>query len=357
MSPPNTNITASSTTKAKSVYLLSRLHQLFVTGQFEDALQTIKQLRCMRDDFDENLCDDDYMVEALMHRHLGEVKRSLVCLNTWAQYNPANATVLKMEAKSLFVQGQWMNALRILKKSLLYAGKDWEIHHQIGLCYWKLGNNQQAVEFLKKALDIHVHESTLDALGKFYISTNDFETALQVYKEAHELAPDNSKFTILLSMLYASKGLDELASTILHDSLIAEQYTLNKAFTYGLILQRQRKQDDAQKKYKATLALCPDNPLFWNNLGVCLFNQNKLVASISCLKHAMYLSPLCWQISFNLGLCHLKTRQFLSAAIYFNQSANVCQSPEAFRMLSIAMEKLGDFESAEAASKESQRVE
>jgi hypothetical protein len=46
---------------------------------------------------------------------------------------------------------------------------------------------------------------------------------------------------------------------------------------------------------------------------MCFFGKNRFVASIACLKKALYLDPFEWIISYNLGLAHLKTQQNASA--------------------------------------------
>ena len=40
----------------------------------------------------------------------------------------------------------------------------------------------------------------------------------------------------------------------------------------------------------------------WNNIGMCFFGKHRYIASIACLKKALYLDPFEWIISYNLGL-------------------------------------------------------
>jgi Bardet-Biedl syndrome 4 protein len=43
----------------------------------------------------------------------------------------------------------------------------------------------------------------------------------------------------------------------------------------------------------------------WNNIGMCFYGKGKYVASVACLKKALYLDPFQWISAFNLGLVHL----------------------------------------------------
>jgi Bardet-Biedl syndrome 4 protein len=51
--------------------------------------------------------------------------------------------------------------------------------------------------------------------------------------------------------------------------------------------------------------------------------MQRYIASIACLKKALYLGPFEWIISYNLGLVHLNTGQYASAFHYFSTSINL----------------------------------
>ena len=56
---------------------------------------------------------------------------------------------------------------------------------------------------------------------------------------------------------------------------------------------------------------------------MCFFGKRKLVAAVSCLKRANYLSPFDWKILYNLGLVHLSLQQFASAFHFLSASINL----------------------------------
>lgn len=66
----------------------------------------------------------------------------------------------------------------------------------------------------------------------------------------------------------------------------------------------------------------PNSSLIWNNLGLCFLDKNKKIIAATCLRKALYLLPFEWIISFNLGLIHLMSEQYVSAFIYMNTAAN-----------------------------------
>ena len=71
------------------------------------------------------------------------------------------------------------------------------------------------------------------------------------------------------------------------------------------------------------------------------------MASIACLKRALYLDPFEWIISYNLGLVHLNTGQYASAFHYFSTSINLKPDfPSSYMYLAITLNRLDDFDNA-----------
>ena len=74
------------------------------------------------------------------------------------------------------------------------------------------------------------------------------------------------------------------------------------------------------------------------------------VQAIACLKRASYLAPFEWMVSFNLGLAHLKVKQYASAFQFFSATINLNPSfGPAFAMLGVSLMNLNDHANAEAA--------
>ena len=80
---------------------------------------------------------------------------------------------------------------------------------------------------------------------------------------------------------------------------------------------------------------------------MCFYGKQKYVASIACLKKALYLDPFQWIAAFNLGLVHLHQEQYASAFHYLSVSINwKGDFSNSYMYLGITLNKLNDFESA-----------
>jgi Bardet-Biedl syndrome 4 protein len=97
-------------------------------------------------------------------------------------------------------------------------------------------------------------------------------------------------------------------------------------------------------KYRIAAVYNPDSAELWNNIGMCFFGKQKYVASVACLKRALYLDPFQWIAAFNLGLVHMNTEQYASAFHYFSAAINLKPDfSNSYMYLAITLNKLGDF--------------
>jgi Bardet-Biedl syndrome 4 protein len=100
-------------------------------------------------------------------------------------------------------------------------------------------------------------------------------------------------------------------------------------------------------KYRIASVYNPDSCELWNNIGMCFFGKQKYVASISCLKRALYLDPFQWIAAHNLGLVHMTTQQYASAYHYFTVASNLKPDfSNNYMFLGITLNHLKDIESS-----------
>lgn len=115
----------------------------------------------------------------------------------------------------------------------------------------------------------------------------------------------------------------------------------------GTILQEVKQDvDGAFQRYRQSEIF--ECPILWNNLGICFASKNKFVATITCLKRALFLNPLDWRINYNLGLINLKLKQYASSFQFFKNSVAFCTipNPNLLTLLGICLEFLNDIPNA-----------
>ncbi|KAF0029544.1 hypothetical protein F2P81_018649 [Scophthalmus maximus] len=200
-------------------------------------------------------------------------------------------------------------------------------------------DNKAAESWYKRALQVTRKVDILTPLGALYYNTGRYEEALQVYREAAALQPDNTdiwlalaqvlamasrtteaeKMTLdiisregsciecyrLLSAIYSKRGnfteaLDALDRALQHNpsdlTVRAELY-----FSKGNQLREMNQLDQAFESYKKTVELKPDQSQAWMNMGGIQHMKGDYAAARMYYQRALLLSPSSKLLKENLA--------------------------------------------------------
>nr|XP_048279873.1 Bardet-Biedl syndrome 4 protein isoform X2 [Myodes glareolus] len=303
------------------------IHLYYIRKDYEACKAVIKeQLQETQ-----GLCEYAIYVQALIFRLEGNIQESLELFQTCAVLSPQCADNLKQVARSLFLLGKHKAAIEVYNEAAKLNQKDWEICHNLGVCYTYLKEFNKAQDQLHSALQLNKHDLTYIMLGKIHLLEGDLDKAIEIYKKAVEVQ--------LARLLNVTSPPEAILAA-------------------GSMMQTHGDFDVALTKYRVVACAIPESPPLWNNIGMCFFGKKKYVAAISCLKRANYLAPFDWKILYNLGLVHLTMQQyasafhFLSAAINFQPKLG-----ELYMLLAVALTNLEDTENAKRAYAEAARLD
>lgn len=298
----------------------------------------------------QGMCEYAVYVQALIFRLEGKIQESLELFQTCAILNPRSTDNLKQVARSLFLLGKHKAAIEVYNDAAKLNQKDWEICHNLGVCYMYLKHFNKAKDQLNNALQLNRHDLTYMMLGKIHLLEGDTEKAIEVYKKAVEFSPENTELLTTLGLLYLQLGVYQKAFEHLGNALTYDPSNYKAILAAGSMMQTHGDFDVALTKYRVVACAVPESPPLWNNIGMCFFGKKKYVAAISCLKRANYLAPFDWKILYNLGLVHLTMQQhasafhFISAAIHLQPKLG-----ELYMLLAVSLTNLEDAENAKLA--------
>ncbi|XP_007906956.2 Bardet-Biedl syndrome 4 protein [Callorhinchus milii] len=295
----------------------------------------------------QGMCEYAIYVQALIFRLEGKIQESLELFQTCAILNPQNLDNLKQVARSLFLLGKHKSAIEVYNEAARLNEKDWEIEHNLGVCYMYLKDFEKAKEHLNCALQHSKHDLSFVMLGKVHLLDGNVEEAIEVYKKAVEFSPENAELLTTLGLQYLQLGLYQKAFEHLGNALTYDSNNYKAILAAGSMMQTHSDFDVALSKYRVAAHSSPESPPLWNNIGMCFFGKKKYVAAISCLKRANYLAPFDWKILYNLGLVHLTMQQFASAFHFL--SAAISLHPkmgELYMLLAVALTNLEDPDNA-----------
>ncbi|NXH66966.1 BBS4 protein, partial [Hydrobates tethys] len=319
------------------------IYLLYVRRDYDECKAVIKeQLQESH-----GLCEYAVYVQALIFRLEGKIQESLELFQTCSILNPRSADNLKQVARSLFLLGKHKAAIEVYNEAAKLDEKDWEISHNLGVCYMYLKHFNKARDQLNNALELNRHDLTYMMLGKIHLLEGEMDKAIEVYKKAVEFSPENTDLLTTLGLLYLQLGDYQKAFEHLGNALTYDPGNYKATLAAGSMMQAHGDFDVALSKYKVVASTVPESPPLWNNIGMCFFGKKKYVAAISCLKRANYLAPFDWKILYNLGLVHLTMQQYASAFHFLSAAINFQpKMGELYMLLAVALTNLEDIENA-----------
>ncbi|XP_010882590.1 Bardet-Biedl syndrome 4 protein isoform X2 [Esox lucius] len=351
--PPATEIRKTRPKKAPELPIQERrnwlIHLHYIRKDYETCKAIIKeQLQETR-----GMCEYAVYVQALILRLEGKIQQSMDLFQSCAVLNPGSSENLKQVARSLFLLGKHKAAIEVYNEASQLNQKDWEISHNLGVCYIYTKDFTSAKEQLNIALGLSKHDLTYMMLGKIYLLEGDNDKAIEVYRSAVEFSPENTDLLTTLGLLYMQQGKYQRAFEHLGNALTYDPNNFKAILAAGSMMQTHGDFDVAMNKYRVAAYAVPESSPLWNNIGMCFFGNKKYVAAISCLKRANYLSPFDWKILYNLGLVHLTMQQYASAFHFLSAAVNLQpKTAELYMLLAVALTHMDDWENAKRSYEE-----
>jgi len=130
-------------------------------------------------------------VQALVYRQEGRIIEALDYFQKCVLENPSLINI-KQVAKSLTLLGRYRLAIDAYKEALTRTTNDWEIFHNLGLCYLHLKELTEAKKYFLQALQIsNIQEASYLELSKVYMLENNRDEAEALYERGAKHNPES----------------------------------------------------------------------------------------------------------------------------------------------------------------------
>jgi len=289
-------------------------------------------------------------VKGLILRQQGRIAESLTSFQAALCLNPTNVNNLKQVGRSLYLLGKHHTALEVYEEAERLKSEDREIWHNKGMCHLYLKDYTSAINCFEDANSIQRHESTYLQMGRVYRLLGREDAALAIYLDALETCPESPELLTTVGLQFLKVGNNSKAFEYLGNSLTYDPKNAKTILAAGSIIQDNQDMDVALVKYRVAATQTPNSAQLWNNIGMCFFGKEKYVATVACLKRAIYISPFEWIVCYNLGVVHLSTGQLASAFQYFSTAINLQPTyARAYLYLAVTLAGLDDFDNSCAA--------
>ncbi|MDH5257969.1 MAG: hypothetical protein OEX07_08165 [Gammaproteobacteria bacterium] len=194
-----------------------------------------------------------YTNKALDHFNHGDIENAMKYAINATEINPEEERALNLIGVIYKQKNDLIRAARYFESAILADNKNPNYYYNLGIIRKESGDTKGALESQLSALALSNHNTLyLNETGLIYINLNLPLKAREVLDQAYEIDPENISTCINLSHLYVILG------------------DIRKSIDYS----------------NKAIAIDPDRPESYNNLGKALLSANFHEQGIECIKQA-----------------------------------------------------------------------
>ncbi|MBC7474900.1 MAG: tetratricopeptide repeat protein [Candidatus Sericytochromatia bacterium] len=260
-------------------------------------------------------------------------------------------------------------AENLYKQILLIESNNHEVIHLLGVLYSQKKSYSEAIEYVKKAIEINNHPMYINNLAENYRRLGEFDQAILNFKKVIQIAPNFAEAYFNLANTLKQKGDFIEAENNYLEAIRINSNHFKAYFNLGNLLLDQKRFSQAVIYYQQTLKLNPDFIEATNNLKIAndfleqennkltdinntldilgiaktLMNQGNYDQAIKYYNRAKEIYPNEADIYNNLGFIFSKQNNWLEVINNFKKAIEV--KPDfitAYYNLAKAYEKIGD---------------
>ena len=250
-------------------------------------------------------------------------------------------------------KGRYVEAEEQLKATIRRWPVDGKAYFALGKIYVDQDKNEQAVEFLRRALpNLRPYWSAWAHfnLGLLYQRKNLREQAKAAYLEAIRLRPNFPLALNNLGLLWDSEGNYTDAGNAFHQAIASDPTYASPHYNLGLLYQRQNLREQAKAAYLEAIRLEPNSPMALNNLGLLWVSEDNYARAEGAFRRAIDADPSYARAHFNLGQTYERQGLKEQAKAAYREAIRLEQTyAKALNNLGILLESEGNYAKAEDA--------
>lgn len=326
--------------KKPSVWLA---HRFYVIEQFDLCLNVVDQTLRKNPDNPEAL-----NLKGCVLRTKGKIDEALGCFQSAAFMDSNNIRHQIELIKCLFLLGRYNQSLSMLKNlESTRGGNTWEVHHLIGQCEYRLNRLGDAIDSFQNALDADERIETILELFDVYEKLSDKQSIEALIKESLVKHSTNASLHYKIGRYFVSQNQLNDAFPKFSFSFDKDNLNFLAALFCGAIIQVNTDVTRSMNYYRQAFIGVPRSTALWNNVGLCLYRNNKIDSTVACCKKITSVTPFDAIPFANLGLTFLNMKMFCSAAIFLRKAYSLNPNlGSVSEGLAIALMNLGKFDAA-----------
>ena len=228
------------------------------------------------------------------------------------------------EAIELYKQGKFQEAIDIFSNILEHEDDNAEIYNNMGLCYTKLGNFEQAEKSYTKSIKLNpLIPQTYINLSDLYYKSGDLSGAIGVLERGSYEIEDNYVIVHLLARVYIEDSRYDMAITELEKILDAQPENYDAFYDLGRVYFELGNYEASISNFENVIEYKEDNEYLYYYLGQAYEGNNEVDKAIS-----NYLKAVTYNEKFalpykKLGILFLAREDFEDAIEFFEDYINL----------------------------------
>ncbi len=199
------------------------------------------------------------------------------------------------------------SALSYLLQGLSHVKNDTRGFFHLGEVQFELGQYDETIASLERAVALQPrYAEAYYKLGWVYIATKNYDLAIRYYRKALEQKSDEPRYMEGLGIALADAGYSDEALKVLEAAL---QLDRQNPYTYyylgNIYVQKLRQPEKAIADYKELVALDPDFPNGYLNLGNTYGLLGHYKQALKAYEKELFVRPRSPLVFFNLGRVYM----------------------------------------------------
>ncbi len=216
--------------------------------------------------------------------------------------------------------GNLIEAEKIYKDILAIDDNNFYALNYLGALYCQIGNYDNAINYINKALQIYPDAHAYYNLGLAYQGKKFFDKAISSYKKALNLDPNMADAWVNLGIIFFKNEMQtDDALKCFKEALRIKPNHTEAYNNLGIILRQKGQLEEATECYQKAIQLNPEYPDVLLNLAIVLQESGKLEEAITYYKKALNYKPGSFEILFNLGTALMEEGKQDEALSIFNE--------------------------------------
>jgi protein O-GlcNAc transferase len=262
--------------------------------------------------------------EAQKFHRAGQFNRTECLCQEILSANPFHPGALHLLGMISIQKGKNQEAVQFIQKALLQNEKSVEYYANLAVALQNLGRDEESVSAAVRALSLNPnHFYAYNTLGNAFKSLKRWEEAEKSFLKALSIKPGSPEVYFNLGNLCAEQEKFEQAEEAYRRTLAIQPDFWRAHFHLGHVLRKMLRWDEAMTCYQHTLEIEPDFPDACFMLGKVYQEQGRLRESVSCYERAIRLKPDHAEAHKNLGTALYEFGKFDEAVTAYEEAFRI----------------------------------